>query len=553
MRALKIGLLVSSTLSNKYEYDLALWARGRANIKISHLIVYARHRDSEWGRVADIFLRQGLYALLSKLLFRLIVSVEKLLLKRNSLHSDHYQIFDLGKLVDEVLTISPIVSKSGFVYRFSAEDIERIKALDFDLLIRCGAGILHGDVLHASRLGIISIHHGDNRINRGSPAGFWECYYEWPQTGFVIQRLTEELDAGEVLVRGSFGTRFYYSLNQAHLCKKSNAHLKNLLNRIASTGELPSPENTPSPYSGILYRTPELHQSVAYGFKVLKRIAKRRIPKMLMLREKWGISLLSGKWDKSVLWRSTEVKNPRGRYWADPFLFSYQGRTFCFVEDFVCKTNRAHITALEIVGTKVVEHGIAVKEPFHLSFPFLFQYKGELYMCPECSESGQIRIYRCTEFPLKWELQKVVMEGVSAADTMLFEKGGQWWMLTSLDESGVVDHCSELYLFSSDSPLDTNWTPHPLNPIRIDASGGRNAGLIIDGEKLFRLAQRQGFDQYGQGLLVYEIKIISESVYLEELVSEINPTFRRGLRGTHHLSTDGKTTVIDHCRMTAVT
>ncbi len=553
MRALKIGLLVNSTRSSKYEYDLALWARGQANIKISHLIVYARHRDSELGRVADIFLTQGLYALLSKLLFRLIVSVEKLLLKRSSLHSDHYQIFDLGKLVDEVLTISPIVSKSGFVYRFSAEDIERIKALDFDLLIRCGAGILHGDVLHASRLGIISIHHGDNRINRGSPAGFWECYYEWPQTGFIIQRLTEELDAGEVLVRGSFGTRFFYSLNQAHLYKKSNAHLKNLLNRIASTGELPSPENTPSPYSGILYRTPELHQSVAYGFKVIKRIAKRKISKMLMLREKWGISLLSGKWDKSVLWRSTEVKNPRGRYWADPFLFSYQGRTFCFVEDFVCKTNRAHITALEIVGTKVVEHGIAVKEPFHLSFPFLFQHKGELYMCPECSESGQIRIYRCTEFPLKWELQKVVMEGVSAADTMLFEKGGKWWMLTSLDESGVVDHCSELYLFSSDSPLDTNWTPHPLNPIRIDASGGRNAGLIIDGEKLFRLAQRQGFDQYGQGLLVYEIKIISESVYLEELVSEINPTFRRGLRGTHHLSTDGKTTVIDHCRMTAVT
>src|SRR6266700_398572 len=504
MRALKIGLLVSSTLSNKYEYDLALWARGRANIKISHLIVYARHRDSEWGRVADIFLRQGLYALLSKLLFRLIVSVEKLLLKRNSLHSDHYQIFDLGKLVDEVLTISPIVSKSDFVYRFSAEVVERIKALDFDLLIRCGAGILHGDVLHASRLGIISIHHGDNRINRGSPAGFWECYYEWPQTGFIIQRLTEELDAGEVLVRGSFGTRFFYSLNQAHLYKKSNTHLKNLLNRIASTGKLPSAENTPSPYSGILYRTPKLHQSVAYGFKVLKRIAKRKISKMLMLREKWGISLLSGKWDKSVLWRSTEVKNPRGRYWADPFLYSYQGRTFCFVEDFVSKTNRAHITALEIVETKVVEHGIAVKEPFHLSFPFLFQHKGELYMCPECSESGQIRIYRCSEFPLKLELQKV------------------------------------------------SWRAY-LKPIRIDASGGRNAGLIIDGEKLFRLAQRQGFDQYGQGLLVYEIKIISESVYLEELVSEINPTFRRGLRGTHHLSTDGKTTVIDHCRMTAVT
>jgi hypothetical protein len=243
------------------------------------------------------------------------------------------------------------------------------------------------------------------------------------------------------------------------------------------------------------------------------------------------------------------VKNPQGRFWADPFLHSHGGRTYCFVEDFVCKRNKAHITVLEIAGTKAIEHGIALEEPFHLSFPFLFRYKGELFMCPECFESGQIRIYRCTGFPLKWELASVVMEGVSAVDTVLFEKAGKWWMLTSFDESGAGDPSSELYVFSSDSPLGTSWTPHPQNPIRIDADGGRNAGLIIDGEKIFRLAQRQGFDQYGQGLLVFEIKTISESTYIEQLVSEIDPAFRKGLRGTHHLSCDGETTVIDHCRL----
>ena len=74
-------------------------------------------------------------------------------------------------------------------------------------------------------------------------------------------------------------------------------------------------------------------------------------------------------------------------------------------------------------------------------------------MCPEARESGQIRIYRCAEFPLKWELQTVIMENVRAADTMLFERRGKWWMLTNLDESGAEDHCSELYLFSSDRRL----------------------------------------------------------------------------------------------------
>jgi len=552
---LKVGLLVNGTPSNKYHYDLALWGKEQADIEISHLIVYPCHRGARLARVVDVFRTQGLYALLSKLVFQLIVAMEALILKRSRsrVHRDHYQAYDLSKWVGQMLAIRPIVSKSGFVYRFSAEDVEKVRALDLDLLIRCGAGILHGEILHAARLGVISFHHGDNRVNRGSPPGFWECYYEWPQTGFIIQRLTEELDAGEVLVRGSFGTRFYYSLNQAHLYKKSFVHLKHLLKRIASAGRLPPAEDTPTPYSGILYRTPALHQSLAYGLTVLKRIALRGVATMLRRRERWGISLLSGKWDKSALWRSNEVRNPRGRFWADPFLYSHGGRTFCFVEDFVRKTNKAHITALEIQGTEVIERGIALKEPFHLSFPFLFKYKGELFMCPECFESGQIRIYRCTEFPLKWELQSVVMEGVCAADTMLFEKEGRWWMLTSFDESGTHDYCSELYLFSSASPLETNWTPHPQNPIRIDARGGRNAGLIIDGQRLFRLAQRQGFDQYGQGLLVFEIKTISESIYVEELVSEINPTFRKGLRGTHHLSCDGKTTVIDHCTIAAFT
>ena len=170
-------------------------------------------------------------------------------------------------------------------------------------------------------------------------------------------------------------------------------------------------------------------------------------------------------------------------------------------------------------------------------------------MCPECFESGQIRIYRCVSFPLRWELECVAMEGVCAVDTVLFEKAGRWWLLTSLDESGTGDPCSELYLFSSDSPLGASWTPHPCNPIRIDARGGRNAGLIIDGERIFRLAQRQGFDQYGEGLLVFEIKAISDAAYVEELVAEIDPRFRKGLLGTHHLSCDGKTTVIDHCRL----
>ena len=546
VKKLKIGLLLDSLHVDKYVHELALWMRGQEDIELSCLILQVRPDESLPARLLKLLLKGGPHVVAAKILFRITVGIEKLLLRRSDPHRDHYRTCDLSGLAVAVVEIRPIVSPSGHVYRFSEGDVAKVKALELDLLIRCGQGILRGEILATSRLGVLSFHHGDNRINRGGPAGFWECYYRWPRTGFIIQRLTEELDAGEVLVRGHFCTRHYYSLNQAHVYKKALAHLKRLLKQIASTGVLPQPERAPALYSNALFRTPNLAQCIAYGGKLLARTAVKAATRLLMLRERWGISVLPARWDEAVLWRSTAVPAPRGRFWADPFVWAHNGSTYCFVEDYVYQRGKAHISALEIKGTEVVDRGIALKEPFHLSFPYLFEYQGALYMCPETGESGQIRVYRCTDFPLKWELEGVLMEGVSAVDTMLFQKDGRWWMLTSIDESGAHDHCSELYLFSSDSPLSTRWAPHRLNPIKIDSCGGRNAGLIVEGEKILRLSQCQGFDRYGHSLQVNEIREVSDSRYVEEPVTRIDPSFRKGLLGTHHLSTDGRIMVVDH-------
>jgi hypothetical protein len=138
------------------------------------------------------------------------------------------------------------------------------------------------------------------------------------------------------------------------------------------------------------------------------------------------------------------------------------------------------------------------------------------------------------------------MEDVSAADTMLFEDGGRWWMLTNIDKSNIGDHCSELYVFFSDSPLSREWTPHPANPIYIDAAIARNGGLIHDRGSRFRVAQRQGFDAYGKGFSIMQIEKLTPTEYRERCVAAIEPNFKRGLNGTHHMSTTGNATVIDH-------
>jgi hypothetical protein len=545
MKKLTIGLLLESVHANKYVYELVLWAKSQPNLCVSHLILYPRPACSTLGRLGYLIRNHQLIRLISNAALRVITVFEKLLIRFSHPHRDHFSVVDLSKIVNEVVNVRPIVSCSGHVHRFSEDDVKTIGALNLDLLIQCSSGILRGGILRASRLGIIAVRHGDDRLNRGGPAGFWESYYRWPKTGFVIRCLTEEADAGDALLRGWFATRYFYSLNQAHVYKKSMLHLMRLLEKAGLTGSLPPADPAPAPYSNQIFGSPRLPHCVIYAGKLLWRVSARAAAKSLARRQRFGISVLLGRWNKAVFWRSTEVPLPRGRFWADPFLWTSEGKTFCFVEDFAYKKGVGHITVLEIDGTRATERGVALQEPFHLSFPFLFEYQGQLYMCPESANARQVRVYRCVQFPLKWRLEKVLLDGVSAVDTMLFHRGNRWWMLTNIDESGTRDFESELYLFSAESPLSTVWTPHPYNPIRIDSFGGRNAGLIIDEDRIYRVGQCQGFDQYGQALQIYEIRELSESHYHESVVAEITPNFRKGLLGLHHLSTDGKITVVD--------
>ena len=69
------------------------------------------------------------------------------------------------------------------------------------------------------------------------------------------------------------------------------------------------------------------------------------------------------------------------------------------------------------------------------------------------------------DFPNKWELEKILITDVTAADTSIFKIDSKWWMLTNIDTSNIGDHDSELHIFSAEELLSDKWTPHPLNPV----------------------------------------------------------------------------------------
>ena len=141
------------------------------------------------------------------------------------------------------------------------------------------------------------------------------------------------------------------------------------------------------------------------------------------------------------------------------------------------------------------------------------------------------------------------MSDIASTDSTLFEHNGKWWMFTNVDSAGVEDHDSELHIFHADAPDSTDWTPHAQNPVIFDSLFARMGGFLSDdvGHK-YRVYQKQGFAVYGEAMGIAKIEQLDENEYRESIFVEIEPTFYKGLRGTHTYSYDDGLLAIDHLR-----
>jgi hypothetical protein len=246
--------------------------------------------------------------------------------------------------------------------------------------------------------------------------------------------------------------------------------------------------------------------------------------------------------------RAIRIDNPKHAFLADPFVLQDDGKTYCFAEELDFREPRGCIVAYELNDTGAARIGRVIAEPFHLSFPYIFRLGPAIYMVPESSENRDVRVYECTRIPDRWKLRKVLMHDVSTADTMIFEHAGRWWIFTNLDPAETGDYCSELHIFHSDHPLSDRWIPHPKNPVLSDARTARNAGVLFDGDAIYRVSQRQAFDTYGSGFSINRIDRLTPDDYAESEQFAHDERFDRSVR-VHHMHSNGQYTVFDRCRV----
>jgi hypothetical protein len=553
MRKLSVGFLVDDGYQPDVVFDLIEKSKSAENYSIDYLIVQTfAERKSLLKRAIRFVGQYGFFTTLAAVCEKAILALEIRMFVREPNLKRAFQTYDLDTIDVPKIHVHPLISKSGFVYRYREQDLETIRSLDVDVLLCCQSGILRGGILNVCEFGVISFHHANNDRNRGGPPGFWEVFNREPSTGFVIQRLLYELDGGDVLMRGSIPTAQVYARNLARICKKANIFMHRLLENLGEARTLP-PVLPKSPYAYKLYSIPSLRVLALYQIKTFI-IAARGILNILGRKHyRFGVAYqYADNWQSSVLWRSNFIANPPYRFFADPFVFRQGNQDVCFVEDYDFRTKKARITVFEIDGKSHKELGPALDEPFHLSYPFVFTVNDELYMCPETCEIREIRLYKCTDFPLRWSFHKTLIEDVSAVDTNIYFFNDRWWLLTTIDSSDIGDH-SELHVFHSDAFDSDDWEPHAKNPVVFDSERARNGGLVRDGEKLFRVFQRHGFGSlYGESMGIAQIEDLGPESYGEKIVSSIEPCFAPKIVGTHSLSYHNGLLAVDFVKVERV-
>jgi hypothetical protein len=231
------------------------------------------------------------------------------------------------------------------------------------------------------------------------------------------------------------------------------------------------------------------------------------------------------------------------RFYADPFIFEHKGIKYMFCEEFPYATLKG-VISVSIIGVdgSISKPKHVLERPFHLSYPYVFERDGEIWMIPETYSSGKIELYRATDFPYKWAFEQVLVDDVVASDATLFERDGVLWLFACVHDGGSSwDTLSLWYAKNLKGP----WQAHKLNPVLVDAGTARPAGKIVvrDG-RIIRPAQNC-VGGYGTGLVLKEITQLDEHGFAEHVIADLPPLAGWGMVGVHTLNYGAGLEIID--------
>jgi hypothetical protein len=197
---------------------------------------------------------------------------------------------------------------------------------------------------------------------------------------------------------------------------------------------------------------------------------------------------------------------------ADPFAIQRDGVWYVFFEMLVRNSN----AVIAVASSRDLDRwellGVCLRQPYHLSYPFVCEYGDDIFMVPESKSARQVVAYRATQFPMQWEPCTTLARG-RLMDATIVPWKGKYWMLAAW-------HSYWLRAFWSDSPIGP-YRPHWLPCVRTYSKKDvRPGGRIVtyQGQLLRPVQDNRG--GYGRQLRAMVIERMDRKGFIERPLQE---------------------------------
>ena len=460
---------------------------------------------------------------------------------------------DCRDLLGSLPAVSLVEQRPESAEISTRQPLEALRGERIDVVLKMTSSSLARAVFDVPRYGVWAYDYGDREPGVAGAAGFWEMYGQSPVTRIELQRIAAGGGEHTTLVAAQFTTESTVSMAlNAHVLLWGSRHFViQKLNEIHSRGDRaagPRQASARAPaVRGGRRRAPNNLEMVAWA---ARRVAPKLIRRAFGPRslDTWRVALRKSDEPLFVGRAATGgtpfklLENPRGHYWADPFLIDVGNQVYLLMEDLPFATRKGVIIAAAVAPDGTLGPVETVLErPYHLSYPFVFAHGGDVFMIPETYQAGVIELYRARRFPHDWVREQTLLS-VPGLDSTPFQAHGRWWMFTSpiIGEA----HPAVNMLFTA-TALDGEWRLHPASPIATDVRWARNGGAVVqEGGRLVRVSQNCA-GGYGRSLGFSTITRLSEFDYEERPDFSLEPGWMPGQIGVHTYNRAAGWEVID--------
>jgi len=229
------------------------------------------------------------------------------------------------------------------------------------------------------------------------------------------------------------------------------------------------------------------------------------------------------------------------RFHADPFGLWRNDRLYVFAEAYDYRDRHGAIDVLVFdAAFRLLERRPVLREPWHLSYPFVVEADGGTYMMPEAFKSGGLTLYRAAEFPDRWEpVQKITLDQVPIDATPAFHNG-LWWLFYT---PATTREAKVSALHVAFAPRLTGpWAPHPMNPVRFDPSSSRPGGTPFVRNGALVVPMQDCRRTYGGAIRPLTVTTLTPTAFAATAGDVVGAA---GEDGFHTVSAAGDVTLID--------